>query len=287
MNEEPVTEISPAAMEDAERDTSADYVAAGGDTVGARQLRVGGGSAIAVPNEPSAMWSRAVGLGFAEPITVALLERMTAFYRAMRIRTMLIQLAPQAQPAYWPEMCARLNLREEGQPWIKLSGRTSVVADHSRAVAKLGDGLRIGNVPLERAAEWAEVMLRAMGRPDATGAKMAGGTVGRAGWQSFGVFDGAGRIVATASLHVMGNVGHLFGGATLPEARANGAQSALIAARAVAAREAGCEWLISEAVAEKPGQHNPSLHNLLRAGLVARYQRANWTWHDTEAETPH
>ncbi|MGH3166380.1 MAG: hypothetical protein ACRDN0_10865, partial [Trebonia sp.] len=57
------------------------------------------------------------------------------------------------------------------------------------------------------------------------------------------------------------------------------AQSALIAARAAAAREAGCDWLIGEARAEKPGEPNSSLHNMVRAGLGVRYTRPRWDLH--------
>jgi hypothetical protein len=107
--------------------------------------------------------------------------------------------------------------------------------------------------------------------------EMAVGSVGRPGWQSFAVFEGS-AIVAAASLRISGDIGHLFGGATLPHARGRGAQSALIAARAAAALEAGCRWLIGETGAEAPGENNSSLHNMLRAGMGAHYHRQNWVW---------
>ena len=101
--------------------------------------------------------------------------------------------------------------------------------------------------------------------------------VGRAGWQAFGVFEGE-DIIAVGALHTWGRIGHLFGGATLPRARGRGAQSALIAARALAARAVGCDWLVAETSAEQPGEHNSSLHNMLRAGMTTRYERRNWVW---------
>jgi hypothetical protein len=75
-------------------------------------------------------------------------------------------------------------------------------------------------------------------------------------------------------------VGLLFGCATLPPARRRGAQSALIAARVAAAREAGCDWVIADTAAERPGEDNSSLHNMLRAGLSVQYVRRVWTWGD-------
>jgi GNAT superfamily N-acetyltransferase len=174
-------------------------------------------------------------------------------------------------------------VRGDRGAWVKLAGPAPEVASRARAAARLADALRVGPVPPERAREWAEIMQRAMGRGDLRPAAMAAGTVGRAGWQSLAVFRDS-AIVAAGSLRVSGNVGHLFGGATLPGERGNGAQSALIAARAAAAVEAGCDWVISEAVAEAPGERNPSLRNLLRAGLTARYERRNWMWSDAGDE---
>jgi hypothetical protein len=120
-------------------------------------------------------------------------------------------------------------------------------------------------------------MQQGFGRDDPRAIQMSAGLAAAPGWQVFGVFEGD-AIVATGSLRVAGKVGHLFGGSTLPGSRGRGAQSALIATRAAAAQEAGCEWLIGEAGAEHPGQRNSSLHNQLRAGFTDRYRRQTWVW---------
>jgi GNAT superfamily N-acetyltransferase len=112
---------------------------------------------------------------------------------------------------------------------------------------------------------------------------MAFGSVGRPGWDSFAVFE-EDVILAVGGLHVLGRNGQLFGGATLPRARRRGAQSALIAARAAAAREAGCEWPIGEAGAEDPGERSDSLRNVLRAGMTVRYHQENWIWRAADRE---
>jgi hypothetical protein len=73
-------------------------------------------------------------------------------------------------------------------------------------------------------------------------------------------------------------VASLFGCAALPRARRRGAQSALIAARIEAAVDAGCDWVLGETGAEEAGEHNSSLHNMVRGGLNVRYVRQTWTW---------
>jgi len=51
------------------------------------------------------------------------------------------------------------------------------------------------------------------------------------------------------------------------------------AARGKHAVAAGCRWLVAETGEPAEGAVNPSLNNLVRAGLQPRYARRNWVWH--------
>jgi GNAT superfamily N-acetyltransferase len=64
-------------------------------------------------------------------------------------------------------------------------------------------------------------------------------------------------------------------GATLAEHRGQGAQTALLAARIEAAREAGAGVLTTETGIPAPGEAGPSFHNIQRAGFAIAYRRAN------------
>jgi GNAT superfamily N-acetyltransferase len=278
-------DISSALIEQAEAETYADFEAAAPAAtravLGTRQLRIGGGIALAMPHDPSGFWSKTLGLGFSEPVTAELLERVIDFYREQGMSAMTLPLAPRVLPPDWPDICAKLNISGPRSAWVKLVGdlRTVTASGHA---ARLDAGLRMATITAGEAREWAEMMWRVFGLPAEHQVEMGVGSVGRPGWRSFAVFEGS-TIVAAASLHIFKDTGHLFGAATLPSARGRGAQSALIAARAVAAREAGCAWLIGETGAEGPGEHNASLHNMLRAGMTARYHRQNWAWHAPSA----
>jgi GNAT superfamily N-acetyltransferase len=125
--------------------------------------------------------------------------------------------------------------------------------------------------------DWARVQFEAFGFPADPQHEMALGVYGKPGWHAFAVLDGE-DIIAAANLYVYGTAAGLFGCAALPRARRRGAQSALIAARIEAAREAGCDWVLGETGAEEPGEHNSSLHNMVRAGLNVRYVRQTWIW---------
>ncbi len=276
------SEIPPGRMEAVESDSWADYQLAGRQVLGTRALSVGGGVALEVPGDPSGSLNRTIGIGWDKPVTAGLLEQIIGFYREAGAPSTILMVAPQVLPPDWAALCRQFGIADTGSAIVKLSGEARAVADQSKAVAHLDGGLRVGPVPASRTDEWGEAMRLGFGDDDPR-AQQSAGLASLPGWRLFAVYED-GHIVATASLRIDGTVGHLFGGATVPSARNRGAQSGLIAARAAAAAEAGCSWVIAEAVAEKPGEYNPSLHNQLRAGLTVRYKRENWIWRGSAAQ---
>ena len=275
--------ISPALAEQVEAETYADYQAAASAraraAAGAWQVRVGGGVALAVTTDTTGFWNRVLGLGFAESVSAGLLAWIAEFYRHHGIAAATLALAPSILPPDWARLCDQLNISPAEATTVKLACATGAARAHAAEhPARLDQGLRLGPVGAGQAREFAEAKSTAfLGRaaPGAYQGQASLGLIGRPGWQSFAVFDGP-AIVATGSLHVVENVGHLFGGATLPGYRGRGAQSALIEARVAAARAAGCDWVI----AETSVTDNPSLRNMRRAGLRPYYERQHWTWRD-------
>jgi GNAT superfamily N-acetyltransferase len=99
--------------------------------------------------------------------------------------------------------------------------------------------------------------------------------VGRPGWRFF-VVDGADAApVAAGALFVDGLHAWLGMGATLPEARCQGAQTALLAARVEAAQALGCTVAAVETGVPDDGAPSPSLNNIRRAGFRAVGVRRN------------
>ncbi|MFF5148059.1 GNAT family N-acetyltransferase [Streptomyces sp. NPDC013157] len=279
-------EISPETLEKAEAEVM--YEIEEGVTEPARSAwgldstRLGGGVVLAMRDDPSDYWSKALGFGFDEPVTLPLMEQVIAFYRERGVRRATIQLAPSVIPDNWSAMCEKLGI-EGGHAIRKLAVDIDSAVSAS-ARAKLDEGLEVGPVGPAEAAAWAEMLPRAMGMPAQGAQEMAAASVRRPGWHPFAVRE-AGAIVAIATLRTAGEVGSFFAGCTLPEARRRGAQSALIAARVRAARDAGCRVLVVETFDEPPGTHNSSYHNLLRAGFTMRYSRRNWIWNNPGSGT--
>lgn len=241
--------------------------------LGMAAVRLGGGVALSVRADASSYWCKALGFGFDEPVTAGLVEEIVDFYRSERLPRAVLQIAPSVLPEDWAEICAKHNI-SGGATWVKLA--RDLTDESTGAETPLAEDLRIEPVGPEHAREWASVVLRGFGMSELL-EPMFRAVVGRPGWHQYGVWAGE-ELVAGAAMHVHQDAAQLSGAATLPHARGKGAQGALIAVRAEAARAAGCRWLVSETGAEAPGTHNSSLHNMTRAGLTVRYERRNWIW---------
>ncbi|GAA0462462.1 hypothetical protein Ade02nite_28990 [Paractinoplanes deccanensis] len=231
--------------------------------LGVAAARIGGGVALAMPNDPSGYWSKALGFGVTEPFTLAVLDEVLDFYRAHGVRQAVLQLIPSVLP----DGFASRGLEKTGT-WVKLGGDPAAVAE-----AAAPTGLRIAPVTPDHAERWADTVLETFGMPTGDLTAMLAATAGRDHWRPFAAWDGD-EIVAGANLYLHGESAALNAAATKPGHRGRGAQSALIAARARAAAEAGCRHLYAETWR---GDGNQSLSNMVRAGLKPLYERENWT----------
>ena len=244
--------------------------------LGITGARIGGGVALSMREDTTRFWSKALGFGLTEPVTADIMSQVVAFYQAMRTPTAAVQIAPSALPPDWTSIAAALGLTAAGE-WMKLA------APLDRVRAKGATALRVAKISAEDADEWASAVLRGFEMPEDTLAPMFAAYLQNPAFTPFAVWDG-GEIVAGANLFIHGPIASLNTGSTLPGHRKLGAQSALIAARVEAAYEAGCSWVIAEAVKPQPGTANPSLSNLERAGLRPIYARQNWRWTNPDPE---
>jgi ribosomal protein S18 acetylase RimI-like enzyme len=121
---------------------------------------------------------------------------------------------------------------------------------------------------------YADIMLQGFQMPEWMGSWFPA-QVGGKGWTHYFAFDGD-MPIAGGALFIRHGVGVLFGAATLPAYRRRGAQSALIACRIEAAMNHRCHWIVTETAQEAETLHNPSYHNLLRAGFRLAYLRPNY-----------
>ncbi len=207
------------------------------------------------------MFNRVLGLGLEAPATDEQLDEALGFLQGAQA---YVTVAPEAEPRDLGERLAARGLpRDRG--WAKFVRTT---ADPPRA----GTPLRVERDDSGEAfAEAAQCGFEVPRLFRDWLSRLAG----RDGWQCFVGYDGE-AAAAAGALFIAGKVGWTGIGATVPEQRGKGGQSALLAARIRAAAEAGCEVVVTETGEPIDGHPNGSYRNIVRAGFEPVYVRANY-----------
>jgi GNAT superfamily N-acetyltransferase len=134
--------------------------------------------------------------------------------------------------------------------------------------------LSVRQVGPDRADDFAAVVIGGFGMPDWT-SPLAANIVGRPGWSCYIAYDGDVPAGAGA-LYVHEQVGWLGLGATLPQFRGRGAQSAILAARIEEARRVGCTAVTTETGELEHTRPSGSYRNIVRAGFREKGVRENY-----------
>ncbi len=232
---------------------------------------IAGGMIMYARNDPSHFFNKA--LGFPGPVTADLVEQIINRFRTAEIDKATLQFAPALLPADWDYIADDHGL-VRGASMVKFAGPLDAINPQGRTT------LRIAPVAPEDATAWSAVVFGTLGLGET--AEMLAGTVHQENFRPFAAWDGD-TIVGGGNLFIHGDIAATSAGGTLESHRNRGVQSALIAARAEAGRAAGCRWLTGEAFQPLPGGHNPSMSNMLRAGLTRLYERPDWVWHNPES----
>ncbi|WP_249998535.1 GNAT family N-acetyltransferase [Actinoplanes sp. M2I2] len=241
------------------------------EALGITVLRSGGGVVLSAPHDPTGYWSKALGFGFVEPVTGELVDRVLDVYRARDNKVATLQIAPEALPADWDEICRTRGL-EAGGGIVKLAAPIETV------VPAGSSDLRVAPVTKDDAERWAATVLDGFGFPHGPLLGLLAAVVDHPRFHPYAVWDGD-TIVGGGNLYVHGDIASLNTGSILPSHRNRGGQTMLVAGRVARARELGCRWVVTEAGQPADGESNPSLNNLLRAGLRRLYVRTNYLWH--------
>ena len=239
-----------------------DLYAAAPPELGARTAEIGGALCLRLePLSAVTMFNRALGLGLEAPATDEQLDEALEFLQGVQA---YVTVAPEAEPR---DLGERLETRgvAPDRGWTKFSRSTADPPQASTALRVERD---------ERGEAFAEAATRGFEVPDLF-LDWLRRLPGRDGWQCFVAFDGDAPAAAGA-LYVTGEVGWVGIGATIPEQRGKGGQSALLAARIQAAADAGCELVMTETGAPVDGLPNGSYRNIERAGFEPLYVRANY-----------
>ena len=213
------------------------------------------------------LFNRVIALGVAEPVVDADIAAIADAYAEREQTNWTVCLAPDAEPV---DLAALLEAHG-----LHHSSDFAKVIRSTENPPSVDTALRIEEIGPECRDDFVAVNIGAWGVPPVFAAWF-GGTLGRPGWRHY--IGYAGDVpVSTGGLYVSGNIGWLGFGATLPNHRGRGGQSAIMARRIRDAAEMGCDYVHTETSAETPDKPNPSYRNMVATGFELVYLRPNHT----------
>jgi hypothetical protein len=208
------------------------------------------------------------GLGIFQPVTETDLDRLEAFFRD-RGAPVMHEVSPLADKSVVPLLNARgyKPLEFTSVMFLPIRGRSSVAPPQNQSVrARVIDGdewevwARTLVEGWREQVELADVMLD-LGR-----------VVGAAEDLLPFVAELDGKPIAAGALCIHNGVALLAGASTIPEARKQGAQLALLESRLRQAADSGCDLAM---MCAEPG--SASQRNAERQGFRIAYTRLKWT----------
>ncbi len=233
---------------------------------GAEWMEVAG--AYAMFDGPKSPITQTFGLGVFEEVTDSDLGRLEGFFKD-RDAPVMHEISPLAAKSLFPLLNQRgyQPLEYTSVMFLPLNGQIPVAPPANTAIRVRAIEEKESEVWASTAAEgWRESMEFADLILD-----LARVSAARQDGPSF-LAELDGRPIAAGSLCIHEEVALLAGASTIPEARRQGAQRALLAARLSHAQQAGCELAM---MCAEPG--STSQRNAERHGFRIAYTRIKWT----------
>ncbi len=223
--------------------------------------------AYALFDGPDSPLTQSFGLGMQQEVTPADFESIEAFFHD-RNAPVYLEVSPLASGG----LLSQLNERHY-HPIEYSSVLCRRIGPDLRLPRSRNESISVRKITTDESEQWAQISARGWSEhPEFTEMILGFGrtfasTVGATGMQA----EVAGKIIATGVVFIADGVALLAGASTIPEARKQGAQSALLEARLRYAVEQGCDLAMMCAL---PG--SPSQRNAQRNGFQIAYTRTKW-----------
>jgi hypothetical protein len=260
----------PRLVELIERDAMIDMYAAApagfAAAFGLEVVRAGSAGMLTLRAVPDTFFNRALGLGVEREATEEEVEAIVDHYAAAGVSRWWLQPSPTLKPAHARGWFRARGLVPAQRVWAKFA-RAPV------APTAVESPLRIAEAGAEQAADFALAASLGFGAPPPFRDWLAA-LVGRPGWHCYVAYDGD-RAVAAGALRMDDGQAWLGIGATVPDARGRGAQSALLSRRIADAVAFGATVIATETGRPFPGEAGPSFANIGRAGFTVIHDRPN------------
>jgi GNAT superfamily N-acetyltransferase len=205
--------------------------------------------------------NRAIGVGSNE------LAPALDHFDGRNIGRFWIHLGSQLRYSELPRLLRKRGIAPYPRSWMKFvrpaSAAGSAKCERRIRPAEKADATRVG-----------QILASGFDLPEEAGPLLAAG-MGLDGWDYF-VAEAEHAVVAASAIYSRGEDGYLAFAATLPRARKQGCQRALMAARLESAERLGCRQVFTETGMPVEGEPNSSYRNLLRVGFDELHVRDNF-----------
>jgi GNAT superfamily N-acetyltransferase len=233
---------------------------------GLRVVPVGSATAVVAQSVTNTVnMNRVIGLGVAEPATDAMIGQIVDIYGVQDL-SFGVELAPCAQPKELPDWLRARRMRR--------GGTTAIQFRPAKLIESSACGLSVARAPASARESVAQICCDVFRMPPAAHGLIAA-TADIPKWRHWLAYSGNSPVAAALSF-VDSGVAWLGWDATLPEARGQGAQLALIAARVNDAVASGCKYVTAETPPNTSTNADPSYRNYERSGFSVAYERLTY-----------
>ncbi|MCP4300145.1 MAG: GNAT family N-acetyltransferase [Gammaproteobacteria bacterium] len=214
--------------------------------------------------ESSILFNRVLGLG--PDATLEQLARIRQLYDTAGISPFFLHVVPERKTTTTEQ---RLELAgyEKYRGWMKFERA-------SEELPAVRSDFQVRRVGPERAGDFAALAGPAFGLRPSSNAALAA-IVEAPGHHAFMSFVGT-RVAGTGVVFIDNGIAVLDWGATHPDFRRRGGQTAILAARVQFALEMGCKRIYTMTGEAVPGDPQHSYSNIQKAGFSEVYLRENW-----------
>ncbi len=210
--------------------------------------------------------NRTIGLGLRQPAIEQTVRSLAELYNRAGIARYFIHVHPDVASTTLNGWMERHGLKW-ARGWVKFERGADKPPDFSTDLevrpACDEDAAVVGNIVADAFDLGAEA------------APWVSRLIGRSGWYVY-VTTSDGLVAGTGSMMVQGETAWLDWGATAPNYRQRGSQSALMARRIKDALDLGCKRLFTTTGEEIQGDPQHSFRNIVKAGFKPLYTRLNY-----------
>lgn len=210
------------------------------------------------------IFNRVIALGVGVPATEEDVEHIEDFYSTHSQSRYLIEVTPASRPETLVDLLERRGYGSTKERDAKCCRTLEDLPNYPISVD-------VQELTLADRDQFEAVNTAAWGVPSFFGAWF-GATLGREGFRHYGSFEGD-LLVSTVAMHVAGDVAWTGFGATRPECRGRGYQTARLFRLIEDAAAMGCRLIHNETAAGTPEEPNMSLHNILKMGFTRIYDK--------------